>query len=364
MRPIGSALYLSLPLRFGLPADYIIISNFLLITASIVLSGLAVGEMVPEFKRNGAGPLRKWLYLTMIHMIFMLGDARTALLDVPAACLALAGVWLFIMGSYRSRAWMLWISGLALGLSAFIRAFYLYPALLTLSALIFIHIKFKISTNPAVAGFAIFLLAPVFFQFNATHEHTGHWTFLNKESTAYWANEHFKKPLYGYDTYVKNGGEGMQPYDAAGCFGGESGIKGAVENMDIYGIACLVLKRQVFLFGSYADQTYISTPRGRTFSVWIAVLHTAAMVFAFVGILYSEMRKSFIVPLLLIGAIWAEGSLIVPETRFIMVLYVFIWVIGLASAAHYAGRIVQYWGGLDSQPKLKDELDGEPHASN
>ena len=338
LRPIGSAVYFSVPYLLGISPKFIIVMNFLLLALSVYLGNKAVGETYSFTHWNNL--YVRYAIVTLPHLVFMYDAAWNALSDVPAACFALIGIWFLILGIKKAKVWLYAISGLSLGLAAFIRAFYLYPVLLTALCIMIAFVYYKFQPRIGVVFFIAMLGIPILYQFQSTYRHTGQWSYLNEAATAPETEIHFTRPQYGYDTVSM----APYPYDASNCFKEPGGLKGAVQNKDLYGILCIFVKRQTFYFESHAfpfNQVYLLSPNERVFSPLILILHGAVLAWVFYFVWHSKVKSLFFIPAVLIGSIWMEGTLIRPESRYLMVLYVFLWVYGLWGAYFYLCRYLE-----------------------
>jgi hypothetical protein len=175
------------------------------------------------------------------------------------------------------------------------------------------------------------LAAPIALQFGVTHSRTGSWAFIDPHWTKWAEQLHFETTWYGYDTVLPASG---RPYDAVACFE-TRGFADAMRKREWGELFCILSRRQWFYFGSFlwGGKVYLSHADERHFSSAFLVVNAFALLGAVAWMLRLSKRIPLMLPpLVLLGAIWAEGSLIIPESRFVMALNVALWMFAVAGA--------------------------------
>lgn len=328
MRPMGSLLYFSLPFRLGLGAEWMIGLNALLVAASIALGLLALRSLLPSPTRLSLIVLATVLLFT--HSWFAGALIRNTLSDLPAGGSALIAIWTLILAASTRRRPLYAASGLALGLSAMIRAFYLYPALACASVALPI-LAFRRSSRVEALLFASAFALPILLQLSATHHFTGHWAFIDPAATAYGEELHFRTVTYGYDTVLPMRGV---RYDALQCFRTSQGMLDAIAKHAWSEVRCLVGYREWFYFGSYTPwgRVYLTDTSERHPSVAFFLSNVAIVAAASVWILLRARRMPLLLSIVVfLGAIWGEATVIIPEARFLITFYVAAWAFGVAA---------------------------------
>jgi hypothetical protein len=256
---------------------------------------------------------------------------QNSLTDVPAAAAAMSAIWLLVLAGARSKRRGYAAAGLAVGIAVSLRAFYLYPALLAAGAMVAMVLLRKLALRHA-APFWIALALPIAIQFATTHARTGSWSFIDERSTKMGEELHFETTTYGYDTLLRGGG-GAFRYEASQCFQASRGMADAARKHEYGEIICLLARRQWFYFGSFVrgGQVYLSAARDRGFSALFLAVNAIALLAAVSWVVrWSKHPWLLAVPGTLLGAVWAEGSLIIPESRFMMAFNVVLWLLVLA----------------------------------
>jgi len=255
LRPMGAVYWFSLPYRLGLPPASLIIAHYVLLAISVILSVIAGKDTC----KKKSGVETSFLVLALfaifslaIHIVFLFPVLRTSLSDAPAALLALIGTWLLLLSpeNSKTRTLAFGIGGLALGLAAWLRAFYLYPILLGIGLwLLFAPWKQK----NTMAHLAILCaIIPILFQYLSTFNVHKKISYLGPETSSNWSMAHLDSTITGYDTIL--------PFDYhtwyAPCDEYAS-IHEAIKTADIRSIACLLAGRMHFYLGSYSRHPYL-----------------------------------------------------------------------------------------------------------
>lgn len=121
-----------------------------------------------------------------------IGLASVDLTDVPAGVFAAFS----ILGFARKNALLFALAG---GLSALIRAAYLYPMIVLAIYFLVECLYQKQYWKSLLTSLFFVCIAP---QFLLTYQHTGVFSFFEPTRTAYWTNYHLTTPWYGYDTIL------------------------------------------------------------------------------------------------------------------------------------------------------------------
>lgn len=347
MRPMGAELYFSLPFRLGLGAEWTIALNALVMAASGVLGLLALRSLLPNPTRLAVILLAAGLLVA--HLSFAGALIRNTLSDLPAGGSALVAIWtLTLAASWRKRP-LYAAAGLALGLCAMIRAFYLYPALACASVALAL-LAWRRNTRVEALLFASGFLFPILLQMTATHHFTGAWAFIDPTATAYGEDLHFRTVTYGYDTVLPMRGV---RYDAPECFRTAEGMLDAVAKHAWSEVSCLVAYREWFYFGSYTPwgRVYLTDTSERHQSVALLLSNVVVVTVASVWILLRARRMPVLLSIFVfLGAIWGEATAIIPETRFLIVFYVAAWAFAVSAVIaavleHWRGRLRRGPGG-------------------
>lgn len=330
LRPIGATWYFSLPHRLGLGPGSLIFFNALCLAASAACATAGLAALRPDSTRLSR---RVLAFVCLAIPALLVGKSITnSLSDIPAAALAMISMWLSTLGSATRRSWYYAASGLALGLAAITRAFYLYPAIAGLVAVAALAAFGRIRRSAAGLAAGMFLL-PVALQYGMTHAHTGRWGFIDPAQEAAAEQEHFGNALYGYDT-VLTVDSFHEDYEARECFSGKDVMSDAIRKRDVSALACLWAHRQWFYLGSYVPdgRTYLTDAGERRFSRAYLGLNVIALLGGLAWVLTRARRAMLLAsPLAVLAAIWGEASFILPETRFMLVFLVVSWTLAAAA---------------------------------
>lgn len=332
LRPMGSVLWFSIPYRLGLPPEYIIIGNLLLVLISIILSGFAMQRLVQTL--NPHRPKSKILFLILTgfsaaaHLLFLYPVMFNSLADTPAAVFALIAVWTLLLSRSNSSLAILGGSGAMLGLAAFFRIFYLMPVLIVLAAFGLIWRRQR------RMGQLVFLVAllPILFQCMATYRNYGYFNYLQNKNMGY-SSTHLKGELIGYDTLLPaQGAADGHPWKLEGI---ESGLFSLLWKGNIKDALRLLAGKIEFYLGTYSPRTYLSPPSQgaspanmRIWSKTLLLLNLGAIICAIwlfprlLKVIGPEMHLVSTIAVTIIG----EALLIIPEQRFIIAFQVLMWI--------------------------------------
>lgn len=255
LRPMGAVYWFSLPYRLGLPPASLIIGHYFLLAVSILLSAVTARRI---FRKNFGlqtthlklGALL--LCSISIHLFFLFPVLHTSLSDTPAGLLALIGTWLLLMSpeGIKTQILTFGMAGLALGLAAWLRAFYLYPVLLGLAFWLFLA-PWK-DKNSRVYLTILTAIIPIGAQYCATFNASHTISYLEPEISSDWSMVHLDSTITGYDTIL--------PFDYhtwyAPCKIYSSPLR-AIQTVDIKSMACVIAGRIQFYLGSYSPHPYL-----------------------------------------------------------------------------------------------------------
>jgi hypothetical protein len=337
LRPGGTVFYFSLPFSLGLPAEGVIVEHALFVTAAAICAYFVLLDLLGP-ARGLVTKIVAFAAVVAVHVGFMRSLVFTAISDAPAGAAALMGIWLLVLSHTRKKFTFAIAGCAALGVALSLRAFYLYPALLTV-VVVFVQAA-RDNVRPrrlAVACAAV--VVPIAVQVTASHENSRTFTFIDSRVELASAHEHFDNAIWGYDTVLSETTLTAQ-YDAPECFARSSGFGDAVSKHEWVEALCLVWRRQRFYFGSFVPygRVYLTDVTDRVFSRDFIAWNVLAFALVSAFILESrERRRAFLAPVVLLAAIHGEASLILPETRFVVALYVALWIL-FAVAAESFGR--------------------------
>jgi hypothetical protein len=351
LRPIGIVYYMSLPMRLGYPNNYVVALNLLMILLSIVFSSLAMGALFPETTRSKIAVTARWIAITFVYYLFAYPDAHVALSDIPAACTAILGICLFILGCEKKHRWMIAFSGLFFGLAAILRVAYLHPAYLMLFSCALISIRHSLLTRKTMLAFALLMGIPLLLQYGLTYRHTGYWSFIAPSETGRMLQLHLTTTYYGSETLVNAGGFDAYFYNASDVFkAGGGGYLGAWNAHDYMGIFLYFLKHQIFYFAGFGNLTYIAQPSDRVFSVWFLILNIGACMATWQAFLGRGRVKTSSLALAYILAVWGLASLIMPDRRFVVMIHLLTWIVGLSMLVSWT--TLKFFSNADKTPGI------------
>jgi hypothetical protein len=359
LRPMGAQFYFSLPFRLGLEKEWVIPMNGLVIGLSALASVPAIFALLPAAPRFLKALLGA-IFLG-IHLFFMGGIVRNSLSDLPAGVAALVAIWTLILAAERQRPWVYAAAGASLGLSAMIRAFFLYPSLVCAGVALVAALWRKETRWGALLFLSAFAF-PVLFQMFFTNKFTHHWAFIDPGLTQYGEALHFETITYGYDTLQPD--QGFQ-YDAPQCFEQARSVADAVRKHAWGEALCVVKYRQWFYFGSYTSwgEVYLTEAKERQFSVPFLLFNIATIVCGACWVLRHALRRPLLLAVFVfLGAIWGEGGAIIPETRFLIPFFVASWTLAVGGIVAFAlgwrrhRASFEHWRMRLFRPRSREEL--------
>jgi hypothetical protein len=343
---MGSQLYFSLPFRVGLTREWVIPMNALVLCLSALASVPAIFALVPKAPRLvkvllGAAFLG-------VHLFFAAGMVRNSLSDLPASVAALLSIWAIIVAAARGNLWLYPTAGLALGLSAMTRVFFLYPSLACAGVVLLVAAWSKEMRWRGVLFFSVFMI-PILVQMFFTNKFTHHWAFIDPQSAAYGESLHFETITYGYDTLLP--ARGFR-YDAPQCFAKSFGMADAVRKHAWGEALCLVAYREWFYFGSFTSggEVYIPEVTDRHFSVPFLLANVASVLIGAIWVLgHARRRPLLFAVFVFLGAIWGQGGAIIPETRFMIAFYIGAWILAIGGLTEFTLNWRGHWSRVRSR---------------
>jgi len=267
LRPIGDALWFSLPYRLGLSEQSLLYMQLglLAILAMSIWQLLNPGTLIRSHQNKIssssvafiAPSLVIWV-LSMLAVIILLAPTFfNTLADTPATLLLLEGTLLAFMACQRNHAGIFFLAGIILGISSLLRAAYFNP--LCAAGLLFFfawtwQILIRKNSQHWKSIFIMSMCIPMTLQFYVTWKNMHEWSFLSHEQTQSQLSDHLNSTVVGYDTLLIE----SSYYWAPPCRPSKGVWAGLIEN-DIEGLSCLLTNRIYFYFGSYAQHTFIGS---------------------------------------------------------------------------------------------------------
>lgn len=256
LRPMGNYYWFSMPARFGWSDNTLVVANIFMVALSIILSVVAIAGLL-RVDRKAA--LRCCLvvvpFTAAIHFWYFRPTLFHTLSDTPAAAMLLCGIWLlmchffwrptrFLSGS------LLLLAGFFLGLSVWLRAFYLYPVFFLL--LVYIIGWLFSDSKKLVHLLILSALIPLAIQYGTMFKVYGHYSFIKQELSASWQETHLNSVIVGYDTMVYNSGYQWRPKHCEASYG----ILNSLKVKDAASLFCVLGERLYFYLGTYKPNTY------------------------------------------------------------------------------------------------------------
>ena len=243
LRPIGDALWFSLPYRLGLGVDCLLYIQGLL----VVLVGFSLFALLR----------RAWLpwALAMAALVLQIWPTFfNSLADTPASLLLIEGLLLALLAAQRQHTGLFLLAGICLGSSSLLRAAYFNP--LCAAALVFFVIWFWHAVVKKQKQFrnAILLFSftlPMALQFYVSWKNMQEWSFLSRAQTQVQFDAHLNSAVVGYDTLLIE----SSYYWAPSC-APSRGVWTGIREGNIKGLGCLLAGRIYFYLGSYAPHTF------------------------------------------------------------------------------------------------------------
>lgn len=261
VRPAGIQYWFSLPLRFDLPLEYIMVANWVLLLFSIVLAALAASTLLRNL--NGSVGVRTkvlgLIVIAAVHLFFFWPFMHVLLADAPAGLMATIGIFSYLIGSNTVRwpaaAWLI-LGGIGLGMSAWMRSFYLYPVVIVLA----LHMLYWVFNQKRRSAELLLLAAliPILIQFNMTWQRYQEWSFIAPKDSVTWKAIHLSDSGIGYDTLLP-----FNPYRIfPKCEFIPGGMKSAWEYKSLSTFWCYTSRRIAYYWGSDNRKAYVQMKNG------------------------------------------------------------------------------------------------------
>lgn len=243
LRPIGDALWFSLPYRLGLGEDCLLYMQVLL----LLLVGYSLFNLIKK----------AWLpwMLAMAALLLQLWPTFfNSLADTPASLLLIEGLLLALLATRDARTGLFFAAGLFLGCSTLLRAAYFHP--LCAAGLLFFLFWFwqNVVLKKKVLRNSIFILSftlPMLLQFYASWKNMQQWSFLSRDQTHVQFDAHLNSAVVGYDTLLIESSYYWAPPCAP-----SKGVLTGIREGNTNGLLCLLTHRIYFYLGSYAPHTF------------------------------------------------------------------------------------------------------------
>ena len=351
IRPIGDYLWFAIPHKLGWPVESLITINFILLAISSLLSARAFVRLAAiklvnnqtiitdKPKLYSLSAFLPFCLSLAAHLFFFWPTIFTALADPPASLLLLIGGWLLIFASLNKQRWLVgvqfFLSGLCLGFSVWMRAFYLYPVIFGLAVYFFI---WAFSKEKKIQELLLLLiLLPIGVQYATMNKTYGAYSYLNAEKTRDVSRMHLNSLIVAYDTVLPGSGYSWMPRRC----GVNSGIFDGVQHGDYKSVACMIFSRLDFYLGTYNQTTYLQANINNPDSVrkWQPVLlflNIAALLLAFCAAIKNRtfwlQQRAGVFFLVTMLSTAAESLLIIAEQRFAVGWLVFFWLMATSAA--------------------------------
>lgn len=359
-RPMGAVYWFSLPYRLGLDGHALVFGHLLLLAISILLSTLATGRGLINHHMQ---PKRYLLWAglaissALIHLVFLYPLLRVSLSDMPAGLLTLIGICILLLADQDEKhRWIkLAVAGLCLGLAVWIRAFYLYPLLVSIS--FWAIVNWKRSSFKKNDCWLLLALLPITIQYGATYNHAASFSFIPPDRIDEGVNLHMNDPAIGYDMIIRPREYWRWQSDC----GEIQGLAESIKSLNMKSLLCLSKGRFNFYFGSYSAITYhnyhnfesywgdnplpnpqpvfelrvlessienTASDRIRNWSPTYLAFNMLALCLAitFMVMYWKSINNTYCLVALYVFLITAESLLIIPEQRFIIVPMIIIWL--------------------------------------
>ncbi len=259
LRPIGDYLWFSLPLRLGMSSEGIIpihmaIALWSVVFCTFVLKRFLVSQCGMTVNRYFYGLL--FLSSAVVHAVFLCPTIFNTLSDPPSAVMLLTGLGLLVLsrihvGSQHVKTILLLFAGVFLGLSAWVRAFYLYPVLFCVLTYFCLWVFHKERQWKELL--LLVAVLPVAIQFFVMHRVYGTFSYLRQDTQSEWMQVHLNAPFIGFDTVMPRNGYFWSPQHCES----QVGIVNGLQQRDYKGVYCVISERMRFYLGTYNSKTYI-----------------------------------------------------------------------------------------------------------
>lgn len=263
LRPLGIVYWFSLPYRLGIAPEWLIVLQVALLLLSALLGALAMRQWLQRRTPATHTLPALLLFSLLAHVVWFYPLLQLSLSDMPASLMALIGIWLLCLSQHR-LGWQC-LAGLCLGIACSLRTFFLYPLFGMLSLwllLALIPLLIQRQSDDRRRTLRITLLAilsaliPIGLQYSATLQQSGMLSYLDNSWASHWSSRHLDDNASGYDTVS------FAPYRwyRSPCQDATQetakSVALSVAERDPSALACLVLGRLYFYFGSYSSKVF------------------------------------------------------------------------------------------------------------
>ena len=333
-RPGGTLYWFSIPYRMGWNANALVLMNILIMALSSVLAALALQRLLPTAHSRWLSYPCLLLYSLLLHALVCYPTLFNSLIDTPAAAMALIGCWFLLLGATRRHMGWLAAAGLALGLAAWMRAFYLYPLLLAVTAACLAGLLIRGERSRCLL--LLVCLLPIAFQFYSTHQQRQSWSFLDQDSTNWWTEGHLVNNFRSYDTLLPK----SFAYDIGYCGHTYQSPQMALQQKQVMGLLCFMAERSQFYLGTYAPATYLLNAHERITSWTFLLINLLGLVLALAMCWRARAVPAY--ARLFIAAfaalVFGQSLFLIPEQRFVMVPLLLAYHLGFAGALSLSKR--------------------------
>ncbi len=258
LRPLGSGLWFAALDVLGIPPSALLWVHGALLLVSVWLSLKVARRWLQSTPAANTRRLQRNLLVfcgigsLLAHLLFLQPVLPHSLADPPAALLTLIAVWCLLLSDKQSSAWRYALIGVLLGLTAFVRAYYLYPVLGWLLVALLLWARDRDRRWRELL--LMLALLPIATQYFATWRETGTFGYISPVQENKWRDIHLRDGSMGYDTLLR-------PIEAfrwpSPCSSDNRGPLQAFEQRDLALAVCIAASRLNFYFGSYAATTYL-----------------------------------------------------------------------------------------------------------
>lgn len=254
LRPMGTIYWFSIPYRLGLDPGILVLLHLVLTLLSIVLSVKVMVLVARTMTNRQANHRVRTLFVvgsTLAHIVFLIPVLNISLSDAPASLFFLIGLWVLLLGNNETNRgiFLHLIAGLCLGLSVWLRLFFIYPVVI--SILLYIVLCTLESKRTLACLMLLSFMIPIGIQLKNTYDRYGVLTMINPKTSMNVSNVHLNTFALGYDTI----NEGKPMVWENGC-SRQISFLDAIHNSNIQSIFCFMRGRLNFYLGSYSPRTY------------------------------------------------------------------------------------------------------------
>jgi hypothetical protein len=253
LRPIGDALWFSLPYRLGAGEVVLVYLQAFMATVIACTLGLLVYRKTSA-PAKGLALAATWI----LALVFLLWQIRptffNSLADTPASLFLIEGILLALLATPGRHPLLFFLAGLFLGGSALLRAAYFNPVCAAGVLFVFSWICQAIFKSKQRCLGSLLILSfsiPMSWQIYTTWKNMHQWSFLSADQTRTQLADHLQSAVVGYDTLLIE----SSYYWAPPCKPSK-GIWNGVREGRMGDVYCLLSQRIFFYLGSYAPHTF------------------------------------------------------------------------------------------------------------